>query len=395
MPGAAPGDRVRVRVVEQHGNYARAVVVHRCAAGPARRDPPCPWVDACGGCPWQHVDYAAQLAAKETNVRESLARIAGVTPGTMLPILAAPAEWHYRHRIRLHSAAGGVLGYRRPRSHEIVAIGHCAIADPEISATLAPLRALTATLGTPLDDVEIATNGRGALVVDTTARGRFHDADDARIREWLQRTPAVAGLGVRGRGWSRRFGTTELTVTAEANGAPIVQRLGTFTQVNPAANRLLVRTVVTMVGGGAPVLDLFCGAGNLSLALARSAPSVIAVDQDTAGVADGAASAAAAGLANVRFEDGAADRFLRRRGLAGTEVVVLDPPRTGAVAAVQLLARLRPARIVYVSCEPSTLARDVRTLANAGYVVGRVQPIDMFPQSEHVETVLEAVLTAP
>jgi 23S rRNA (uracil1939-C5)-methyltransferase len=173
-----------------------------------------------------------------------------------------------------------------------------------------------------------------------------------------------------------------------------VQRVGSFTQVNPAANLLLVRTVVDFVAAGARVLDLFCGAGNLSLPLARVATSVVAVDQDGGGVTDGAASAAAAGLTNIRFEADAADRFLRRHGLAAASVVVLDPPRSGATTVATQLARLTPARIVYVSCEPTTLARDARTLVAAGYTVDRVQVIDLFPQTEHVETVLEAVLTA-
>jgi 23S rRNA (uracil1939-C5)-methyltransferase len=214
------------------------------------------------------------------------------------------------------------------------------------------------------------------------------------IRDWLRATPVVAGIGLRGRGWARRFGDTDLAVVPEDDAPPLVQRLGTFTQVNPAANRLLVRHVVTIAGPDAAVLELFCGAGNLSLALARTARSLVGVDQDRGGIADAAAGATARGLGNVRFEAAPADVFLRRRGLAGAGLVVLDPPRTGAAAVVAELARLAPPRIVYVSCEPATLARDVRTLATAGYVVDRVQPIDLFPQTPHVETVLEAVLTA-
>jgi 23S rRNA (uracil1939-C5)-methyltransferase len=394
VPGAAPGDRVRVRIAEEHGNYARAVLLHRCAPGLAYREPPCPWIDACGGCPWQQVGYDAQLAAKEANVREALVRIAGVTTARVLPIAGAPAEWAYRHRIRLHTAAGGVLGYRRPRSHDVVAIEHCLIAEPAVSALLAPLRSLLPTLATQLADIEIVSNGRDGVVVDASAHGRFREHDQASIRAWLETTPRAAGVAVRGQGWARHFGATEIATRSAAAAPPSLQRIGTFTQVNPAANLLLVRTVLEFVGAGAPVLDLFCGTGNLSLPLARTASSVIAVDQDAGGIADGAASAAAAGLHNVRFEVGTADRFLRRHGLAGATIAVLDPPRTGAAAVAQLLARLTPARIVYVSCEPSTLARDVRTLVGAGYAVARAQPIDMFPQTEHVETVLEAVLTA-
>jgi 23S rRNA (uracil1939-C5)-methyltransferase len=394
VPGAAPGDRVRVRVVEQHGNYARATMLHRCTAGPAHREPPCPWVGACGGCPWQHVDYATQVAAKERNVLESLKRIAGVIPRRPLPILAAPSEWAYRHRIRLHTDARRALGYRRPRSHDLVEIGHCVIAEPELSAVLPALRALLPSLATAIDDVEIASNGRGAVVIDLSARGRFAERDGATLQAWLHATSRVAGLGLRGRDWTRRFGDTTLTVHASPDSPPTTQRLGSFTQVSPAGNRLLVRTVVDLVDPGATVLDLFCGAGNLSLPIARVAASVVGVDQDEGGVADAAASARAAGLGTVRFETAAADRFLRRRGLAGAALVILDPPRTGAAQVVAQLARLEPPRILYVSCDPATLARDVRALAGAGYTVDRVQPIDLFPQTEHVETVLEAVLTA-
>lgn len=394
VPGAAPGDRVRVRVVEQHGNYARAAMLHRCAAGPAYREPPCPWVGACGGCPWQHVDYTTQVAAKERNVLESLKRIAGVMPRRPLPILPAPSQWGYRHRIRLHTDARRALGYRRPRSHDLVEIGHCAIAEPEVSALLPALRTLVAALATAIDDVEIASNGRGAVVIDMAARGRFAERDGATVQAWLSATPGVAGVGLRGRDWTRRFGETTLTVHASPDAPPMTQRLGSFTQVNPAGNRLLVRTVVDLVDSGAAVLDLFCGAGNLSLPIARVAASVLGVDQDAGGIADAAASARTAGLGTVRFETAAADRFLRRRGLGGATLVVLDPPRTGAAQVVAQLARLRPPRILYVSCDPATLARDVRALAGAGYAVDRVQPIDLFPQTEHVETVLEAVLTA-
>ncbi len=395
VPGAAPGDRVRIRVVEEHDNWARAELVHVCTPGPTHREPPCPWIASCGGCPWQHVDYATQLAAKQRNVEETLRRIGGVTALRPLPILASPSEWAYRHRIRLHRGPDGALGYRRARSHDVVAIEHCLIAEPELSAALPAVRALLAELETHWDEVELATNGRAAVAIEIGTSGRFRADDRTRIERWLAATPGVAGVGVRGRNWSEAVGDTRLVVAAGDDAPPATQRLGSFTQVSPAANRLLVQTVVDWTPAGARVLDLFCGAGNLGRALARVATAVVAVDRDAGGIADGAASAAAAGLANIRFEASAADRFLRRHGLGDADLVVLDPPRIGAASVVAELARVRPARILYVSCEPSTLARDVRTLTRAGYVVDRVQPLDMFPQTEHVETVLECVLTAP
>lgn len=174
------------------------------------------------------------------------------------------------------------------------------------------------------------------------------------------------------------------------DGTTIVQRPGTFSQVNTQANRLLVDTVRTLATPARRILDLFCGAGNLSVPLAGAGADVLGVDASTVAIADARASAAAAGIERVRFEALPALRFLRQQGLAGADLVLLDPPRTGAAAEIVQLARLRPPRILYVSCDPATLARDAKVLVAAGYVVDRVQALDLFPQTPHVETVLEA-----
>lgn len=392
VPGVAPGDRVRARLVAERTSFARAEVVHRCHDGAARREPPCPWVAACGGCAWQQVAYSAQLAAKAANVREALARIGGVTPAAELPIIAAPDEWRYRQRIRLHVGPHGTLGYRRPRSHELVEIGDCVIADATVAATLPALRRALPALRTRLRSVELVANGRGGVVVDVVASGAFAGADAPTLAAFVAEEPTVGGVQVTGPGWERRFGDVRVFVAPDDAGTTIVQRPGSFSQVNPAANRLLVATVVGMVVPTGRVLDLFCGAGNLSLPLARAGCEVTGVDADARAIADAATSARAAAVAGVRFEAVPALRFLRQQGLAGTDLVVLDPPRTGAAAEVAQLARLRPRRIVYVSCDPATLARDVALLHGAGYRIGRVQPIDLFPQTPHVETVLEASL---
>jgi 23S rRNA (uracil1939-C5)-methyltransferase len=391
VPGVAPGDRVRVRLVEERGSYVRAEVVHRCAPGPAYREPPCPWVAACGGCPWQQVAYPAQLEAKARNVRDLLRRIARVAATRELPIIGAPHEWGYRHRIRLHVGSGGEFGYMEPRSHRIVEIDACTVADPLLSALLAPLRRLLPALATRLRSLELLTNGRGGVVVLATADDRFCEADADTIVRFLHDDTRVAAVQLAGRGWKRSFGDPTIMVVPDPAAPRIRQRPGSFTQVNAEANRLLVQTVVALAAPATRVLDLFCGAGNLSLPLAHAGARVRGVDRDRDAIADAAASAAAAGLSEVRFEASAADRFLRQQGLAGADLIVLDPPRTGAATVAAQLARLRPPRILYVSCDPATLARDVGTLAAAGYIVDRMQPIDLFPQTEHVETVLEAV----
>ncbi len=391
VPGVAPGDRVRARLVEQRRAFARAQVVHRCAPGAARRAPPCPWVEACGGCPWQQVAYPAQLAAKAANVRETLARIGGVAAVRELPIRSAPDEWRYRHRIRLHVDAQGTLGYRRARSHRLVEIGDCVIADATLAAALPTARRLVPRLTTRLRTVELLANGDGRVVASAVASGAFAIEDEARVAAFLAEHTLIAGIQLATNDWQRGFGDLRLFVRPDDAGTTIVQRPGSFSQVNPAANRLLVETVRSMAAPAHRVLDLFCGAGNLSLPLARGGAEVLGIDASVAAVADARASATACGISTARFEAVAALRFLRQQGLAGTELVILDPPRTGAVDEVAQLARLRAPRILYVSCDPATLARDVAVLAAEGYSVERAQTLDLFPQTPHVETVLEAV----
>ena len=388
--GAAPGDVVRARLVGDRDAYAHAEIVHRCVAGPAHREPPCPWVAACGGCPWQHVRYPAQAAAKERNVRETLARIAGIVPTELLPILAAPDELAYRHRIRLH-AERGRLGYLRPRSHQIVEIEHCAIALPELSAVLPAVRRLVRRLATRVETVDLVANGRGGVVVVLRAR-RWRPADEPVLAALVRTESLVTGIRADDRRGSHVVGDPTVVVEGPPGTPPRRQRAGSFTQVNPTANRLLIATVLAFAPPAHRVLDLFCGAGNLSLPLAAAGIVTTGVDRESQAIDD--ARAAAAGLPGVRFEALAAERFLAREGTAGADLVLLDPPRGGAARAVAQLGRLRPPRILYVSCNPATLARDTRTLAAAGYGVTRVQPLDLFPQTPHVETVLEFVLTA-
>jgi 23S rRNA (uracil1939-C5)-methyltransferase len=396
VPGVAPGDRVRARISERHSSYARATLLAVESAGPARRTPPCPWVDRCGGCAWQHVAYDAQLAAKTRNVRDALARIGGLEAARELPIIAAPAEWAYRRRIRLHVDPGGRLGYRAARSRELVEIEACAIADPAIDTALAPLRHALPTLRTRLSDVELVANGRGTVVLVLSARGPLRPHDGVTLRALLDTAPEITGIIVRGRGWQRRLGDLRVRIQPEADGPTVTQTAGTFSQVNDGANQLLVAAVVAMAAPATRAVDLYCGTGNLSLPLARAGLTVHGFDRDRLAIADARSSARHVGLAaRAHFTADDAVSALARPEVQGIDLLILDPPRTGAPGVVGALADHRPPRILYVSCDPATLARDARTLATAGYRVDRVQVVDLFPQTEHVETILEAVLTDP
>ena len=392
VPGVVPGDRIRARITESRGSYARAAMIELLDSGTARRTPPCPWIDACGGCAWQHVTYEAQIEAKAQNVRDALARIGGVEAEHELPIVPAPEEWNYRRRIRLHVEAGR-LGYRAARSRRLVEIETCGVADPIIAALIAPLRAVVPQLRTRLASAELIANGTDGAVLLLTARDAYRPRDGGTLRAFVAEHATVAGVRLRGHGWQRSFGDVRVAVFPEAAAPPILQTAGAFSQVNADANQRLVSAVVAMAGPATTAVDLFCGTGNLSLPLARAGLTVQGFDRDRTAIAAARGSAKHAQLdARTHFAVHEAVDALGK--IAGSpELVVLDPPRGGAPDVARKLGRLRPPRILYVSCDPATLARDAKTLAAAGYRIDRVQPIDLFPQTEHVETILEAALT--
>lgn len=387
--GAAPHEEVDVVVREDRGRFAYAEVVAIVRPSGSRRTPPCPYLPECGGCPWQHVDYAAQLDAKRSIVAEQLRRIGGQDL-PVRPVLPSPREYRYRRRLKLR-VDNGRVGFYAGGSHRLVPVAACLLATEEIDATVPALEELVRTLATAVRRIEVAQAPRG-VVVDAEAEGKWVAGDDELCRGWLGRHAEVSGLVLHGRGWRRAWGDERALLRPEA-GLDIEPRAGTFTQVNEEANQLLVRTVLDLVGAGPGVrlLDLYAGAGNFALPAARRGAEVLAVEEGRRAVQDGIGAAKQLALHGCRFlaeraERALADLVTRR---VEFDAVILDPPRSGAAAAIPFLLELRPERIVYVSCDPATLARDVKRLVE-GYEVDFVQPIDLFPQTYHVETVLAA-----
>lgn len=391
--GGAPHEEVEVAVRETRPRYAFADVVAVRRPSAARRPAPCPYLPRCGGCPWQHLEYAAQLAAKRRIVADQLQRLGGV-PVPVAPPLASPREYGYRRRLKLR-VVDGIVGFHAAASHDLVAVEHCLLAEPHVDAAIPWLRELVVALRTAVRRLEIASAGAGEVVVVAgEAEGVWREADDVRCRAWLGAHPRVRGLVLSGRGWTRVWGDGVVELAA-AEGPPLRVRAPGFTQVNDGANRLLIERVVGAVGPreGLRVLDLFAGAGNLSLPLRRAGALVTAVEQDRRAAADARANAEREPGPPLRVLAMAAERALEELAADGErfDAVVLDPPRSGAAACVAPLLRLQPARLVYVSCDPATLARDLGQLAGA-YRVDAVQPIDFFPHGYHVETVLRATL---
>lgn len=391
--GVAAGEEVDIRIREDRKTLAYADLERVVLPSADRRSPPCEYLPACGGCPWQHLTYEAQLRAKEQSVRDALTRIGKLDAVTVESILPSPLEFGYRSRLNMRVANGDV-GFYRGATHDLVAISHCLLAQPEVDRAVSHARDLTRRLDSNVRRVEIV--GRGddvGVVLHAEIEGALAAEDEQRVTAFLDGLPVVSGIVLQGRGWRRAWGDVITRVTP-ADGLTVALPAGAFSQVNPAANRLLVQSVLDLatIGPQDRVLELHAGAGNLTLPLARRAGRVVAVEQfDTA---------AAAAIANARGLDGVEVRVASAANAVGEavkrgerfDVVVLDPPRSGAAEVVKGLLQLGPQRIVYVSCNPATLARDLARLTPR-YRVETVQPIDMFPHTYHVESVVRSVLT--
>ncbi|GFO59927.1 putative RNA methyltransferase [Geomonas silvestris] len=405
VPFTAPGDRVRIGLVKEKRSFVEGELLELCDPSPLRVAAPCPVFGRCGGCDWQFLPYAEQLAQKGAIFSETLQRIGRVPSEAVLPVLPSPNEYGYRSRIQLklaHLKERSILGFFQAGSHRVVdASCGCQIADPLLNRMADQFRALLLRLpkvrALSQIDLSIGADDQGIAVVhlEPGAAGALKEAFSARRAE----LPSVSGLFLRSGAKARVekvFGIESLAYRVPAGflpGSPeLVLRFGRggFSQVNYPQNLELIAAVhrFARLSGTERVLDLYCGNGNISLPLATYAASVLGVEGYAPSIEDARANAAANGIANARFEVGDVARVVGRLATEGErfDLVVLDPPRSGAEAAGEI-ARLAPWRIVYVSCDPPTLARDLALLAENGYRVAASQPVDMFPQTYHLESV--------
>jgi 23S rRNA (uracil1939-C5)-methyltransferase len=390
VPGTVPGDRVSARIIASKGSYAVGEVQAIVAASPHRREPPCPYVGTCGGCPWQHIGYEAQLAAKAQNLEDALRRIGKLTDFELLPILRTPREFAYRRRIQLRCDSNREIGFLRSASHELVAIDACAIAADPLNQDLERIRRCVKDAATRISAVEIVAGDReGQLVLVISAAGPVDPADGKEFNDLSSRGTGVSGVIVGYNGQRHVWGDSRVTVVPEP-GIELVIEADLFTQVNAEANRALLQHLLRAGAFGASdrVLELYCGAGNFTLAIARRAGEVVAVEGRRRAVDSGKLSAQRHDIDNIRWRAApaaaAVAHLARRKERFGK--IVLDPPRAGAKGIDRDLAALHAQTILYISCNPATLARDAAALARNGYKLTSVQPVDLFPQTFHLET---------
>jgi 23S rRNA (uracil1939-C5)-methyltransferase len=395
LPWTLPGDRISWRPLKERKNYFEGEVVSLLAAGPGRCEPRCPLFGRCGGCQWQHVTYAQQLSWKQRFLQDALTRHAGLVDPNVIPTTGSEPPWNYRNRVQFKcqaTQAGVVIGFYRRGSHHVINVEQCPIAHPGINAALDFLRELVASAPTP-DRIPQLDVGVGD---DDSVRVVIHCIGPV-AADWLTSISASArqrqyGLFLQQGRKSvlrRLAGQTDLQLRVDQPPLILNYGPGGFAQVNSEQNRKLVQAVVEAAAlrGGEEVLELFCGMGNFSLALARRCRRLVGVEDFPVSIEKARANAALNGISNVSFAVADAAAYLSRRQQP-FDLVVLDPPRTGASReVVQSLLQLAPKRIVYVSCDPMTLARDLGPLLGHGYQLLRSHPFDLFPQTYHLESV--------
>lgn len=390
---AIEGDIVEARVTSDEGRYGEAEITALLQPSPHRGPAPCPVAGTCGGCQWQGVTYERQLAWKRSFIESALRRIGGMTEDFAgLEVLPSPAQLHYRNRIlvRAHlntDRDGGLqLGYFQRGSRVLVPISACAIAAPVLNTCLERLGAEDWSSWAPLTArLELQEIPQTQEVVITVYPAEGQRADHAAFAARLGQLPGVAWAGL-----VFDLRNAPPVVFDRQFGRDFSTRPGQFQQVNLALNHVLrglVRDYAEAVGARR-LLDVFCGSGNLSLPLADGQRYVEGVEANQMAIA--MAKHNAAGIANVTYLVGDAEKHLWKCSRAGErfDLVILDPPRQGLYKGMVPLKNLAPDHILYVSCDPTTLARDLGyLLRKKTYELVQVKGLDFFPHTYHVETV--------
>ena len=415
--GAVRGEICDVLVMKVLKNAAFGKIAALVELSPARRVPDCPYYGRCGGCDFRHMSYDEELWAKRTRVQDALTRIGGAEV-TVEEILGAEQPLHYRNKSIYPISPAGEVGFYRARSHQVVHVEHCLIQKPEADALAQAVRDYIARFQVEpyneatgrglLRHLYVRTSCRGESLACLLVNGSRLPHEQELVDMLRAAAPGVCGvvlgentrrgnaiLGDRYRTlWGRDYLTDTLC------GLELRLSVPSFYQVNHDQAQRLYEKALEYAGltGRELAVDLYCGAGTITQVLARRARHVIGGEIVPEAIRDAEDSARRNGVENVEFLCGDASRLaaeLRQRGLR-PDVICVDPPRKGlAPDVVEAAASMRPGRIVYVSCDPATLARDVARFAPLGYCPVRACAVDLFPGTAHVETVCLLVLRNP
>jgi len=373
VPFAAPGERVRVEPRESHKGYLRARLLEVIEPSPDRVAPRCRHFGECGGCQLQHLTYASQVRVKEAILREQLLRLGGIAEAPIRPTIASPNEWNYRNHIQCAPADGNRLGFFRPASQVVLPVDECHLPETRL---LDLWKTLDWESFPGLRQIGFRAAGDGEMIVLEGDPGQIPEVsvESEVSAAWLDPqggTVYLAGGPLRYRLLDREF----------------VVSAGSFFQVNTAQIPAMVNLVLEMAdpAEGETVLDVYAGTGLFCAFLAERAARVIGIEESPSAAADFETNLDS--FDTVELYVASAEEALEAITVK-PDLAVIDPPRGGMTArAMRALLQTDPPRIVLASCEMSTLARDARILSGAGYRLTGLAPIDMFPQTSHLETI--------
>jgi 23S rRNA (uracil1939-C5)-methyltransferase len=398
VDGALTGERISARLVRDHARYAEARLDKLIDTSPERVEADCPHYSECGGCQLQHLNAQKQIAFKQDSVLQQLELWGGVKPKHVLsPITSSNQGYRRCARLGIDYTDGEVtLGFRKRNSKQLVQVNVCSVLAPELNRLLAPLKTWLTELcaAEAVTHLElISTETANAVVLrhtqpltETDLQSLAALANELAITVWLQ-----ANEGHQLQDLSGQDVDPRLTYRMEDFDLELDFHPQDFIQVNPDVNTKMVAQALQLLAlkGNERVLDLFCGIGNFTLPLARKCAEVIGIEAVDSMVQRGRENATKLGIANAQFMAANLLTMTEHRlnqTCGKVDAVLLDPPRDGAKEIIDKLPQLSPKRIVYVSCNPATLARDAKVLLAAGYQLDSVGVLDMFPHTAHVES---------
>ena len=405
VPFSAPGDRVEVKVTRTHRNFIEAEISSIVHPSPLRRKPRCPFFAKCGGCQLQHFPVSLQRSLKEEIFRDLLEHYGKVEDKKVKDMLLASHEFEYRYHIELHVDWGGepLLGFMARKDKKVIPLNRCLLACAGIQSAISEVRKLLERAQAKMvTQIAISSDYlSNNLSLTLFCKRRIAPQVEKVLGDSAQEIPALRGIYLIAQ--SRK---TPLTLWEKAKGPPgvlyalpPVDRIGEiilevwpgiFRQVNPEANRVLVSTVLEQVQeqGAQRVLELYGGMGNFTIPVSFVAQEVVVIEINSRAVENAKANALRYGRENIRWTIGPVKdkvKFLKKDYF---DLIIMDPPRSGAKEILKEIFLLKPKNILYISCEPATLARDIHFLQKNGfYGVEMVQPLDMFPQTFHMESI--------
>jgi 23S rRNA (uracil1939-C5)-methyltransferase len=419
VPKGLPGEKAKVKVTKVNKGYGFGRLIELYEESPDRVVPDCPIYEACGGCQLQHLSYGGQMKAKLKQVQDVLARIGKIDDVKVHPVLGMEKPWRYRNKAQVpvgELEGGLVAGFYKHRSHDIIDMEACLIQQEQNDTVIQAVKKICGHYDVRAYDEAshkgvlrhiMARYGQrsGEIMVVLITRTPELPSKNEIVQEIIKQIPGVKSIvqNVNTKRTNVIFGDETKVLWGEE---VIYDSIGSiqfaisarsFYQVNPDQTKVLYDKALEYAGltGNETVIDAYCGIGTISLFLAQTAKKVYGVEIVPEAIEDAKRNAALNGITNVEFTVGEAEKVIPEWYENGinADVLVVDPPRKGCDnALLETIISMKPKKVVYVSCNPATLARDLRILEDGGYKTVEVQPVDMFPQTMHVEVVTDLEL---